>query len=418
MANQQDNFNDRDSGQPRSAANLAWKTGATYLSLVLLGAGVTFSGSYLAARNELPFQVSSSQAAPAPDNLTPPMRLAGIPDRNFITDVVDKVGPAVVRIDSSRTVTSQVPDAFNDPFFRKFFGSQLPQTPEKQVERGTGSGFIINANGQVLTNAHVVAGADTVSVTLKDGRIFKGKVMGTDPVTDVAVIKIQASNLPTVKLGNSERLKPGEWAIAIGNPLGLDNTVTSGIISATGRTSSQVGVPDKRVSFIQTDAAINPGNSGGPLLNASGEVIGMNTAILQGAQGLGFAIPINTAQRIATTLVAKGKVDHPYLGIQMATLTPELKQNINSNPNAGLSVDEDHGILIVKVMPNSPAAKAGLRAGDVIERINGNPVTDAGNLQQVVENSRVDNLLQMELRRNGRTINLSVRPSSFPASVS
>lgn len=202
-----------------------------------------------------------------------------------------------MRIDASKTVTSQTPDVFNDPFFRQFFGSELPTPPGKQIERGTGSGFIIGADGRILTNAHVVDGADTVTVTLKDGRTFKGKVLGEDSVTDVAVVKIQANQLPTVALGKSDQLKLGEWAIAIGNPLGLDNTVTTGIISATGRSSSAVGVPDQRVSFIQTDAAINPGNSGGPLLNQRGEVIGMNTAIIQGAQGLGFAIPIDSTLR-------------------------------------------------------------------------------------------------------------------------
>jgi S1-C subfamily serine protease len=194
----------------------------------------------------------------------------------------------------------------------------------------------------------------------------------------------------------------------------LDNTVTTGIISATGRSSSQVGVPDKRVQFIQTDAAINPGNSGGPLLNASGQVIGMNTAIIQGAQGLGFAIPINTAQQIANQLVTQGKVEHPFLGIQMVTLTPELKQNINSNPNAGLSVDEDQGVLIAKVMPNSPAAKAGLRAGDVIHKINSQPVKNAEDVQKSVEAARVGSNLQMELRRNQKDIDVTVQPGALP----
>jgi S1-C subfamily serine protease len=238
--------------------------------------------------------------------------------------------------------------------------------------------------------------------------------MGTDPLTDVAVIKIQANNLPTVSLGDSERLKPGEWAIAIGNPLGLDNTVTTGIISGTGRSSSQVGVPDKRVNFIQTDAAINPGNSGGPLLNASGQVIGMNTAIIQGAQGLGFAIPINTAQRIANELIANGKVEHPYLGIQMVTLTPQLKENINNNPNAGLTVNEDSGVLIAKVEPGSPAAKAGLRAGDIIHKVNGQPVNKAEDIQKAVEGSQVGSNLQIELRREQRDINVAVKPGAFP----
>jgi S1-C subfamily serine protease len=277
-----------------------------------------------------------------------------------------------------------------------------------------GSGFIINSNGEILTNAHVVNGADTVTVTLTDGRSFKGKVMGADTVTDVAVVKIQANNLPTVSLGDSEQLKPGEWAIAIGNPLGLDNTVTEGIISATGRSSSQVGVPDKRVNFIQTDAAINPGNSGGPLLNSQGQVIGINTAIIQNAQGLGFSIPINTAKNIANQLIAKGKVEHAYLGVQMVTLTPELKQQINNNPNAPISVVESQGVLVVKVMPDSPAAKGGIRTGDVIVKVNNQPISKADNLQQAVESSSVGGNLPIEVRRNGQTLNLSVKPGAYP----
>ncbi|MGD1952009.1 MAG: trypsin-like peptidase domain-containing protein, partial [Leptolyngbyaceae cyanobacterium] len=210
---------------------------------------------------------------------------------SFIASVADQVGPSVVRIDSSRTV-AQRSSPFNDPFFQEFFGDMWEQ-PSTRVERGQGSGFIVESDGVIWTNAHVVEGADTVTVTLKDGREFSGEVVGEDPLTDVAVIKVQAQDLPTVTLGNSEELRPGEWAIAIGNPLGLDITVTAGIVSATGRTSTQIRVPDKRLQFIQTDAAINPGNSGGPLLNERGEVIGINTAIIGGAQGLGFAIPIN-----------------------------------------------------------------------------------------------------------------------------
>lgn len=293
----------------------------------------------------------------------------------------------------------------------------MPTPPTERVERGTGSGFIIGTDGRILTNAHVVNGADTVTVILKDGRTFKGKVLGEDPITDVAVVKIEANQLPTVSLGNSDNLKPGEWAIAIGNPLGLDNTVTTGIISATGRSSSAVGVPDKRVRFIQTDAAINPGNSGGPLLNQRGEVIGMNTAIIQGAQGLGFAIPINTAQRISTQIVTNGKVSHPYLGIQMAGLTPELKQQINSDPNSGLSVDEDRGILLIKVIPGSPAARAGLRAGDVVLKLNGQVVTSADSVQQSVEDSQGRDL-QLNLRRNGQDLTIAVRPGELPLQAS
>ncbi|MBD2125265.1 trypsin-like peptidase domain-containing protein [Microcoleus sp. ZQ-A2] len=406
---------DNQTSKAYDSASFPLKKAASYLSLVLLGVGVTLSGNYFLSGHLLSSATPNSpNSSKAFAGTIPPSTRLPIQDTNFITQVVENVGPAVVRIDSSRTVTSRRPQVFNNPLFRDFFGADLPAEPQRRVERGTGSGFMINSNGEILTNTHVVEGADTVNVTLKDGRIFVGKVVGTDPMTDVAVVKIQANNLPAVTLGNSEQLKPGEWAIAIGNPLGLDNTVTTGIISATGRSSSQVGVPDKRVNFIQTDAAINPGNSGGPLLNASGQVIGMNTAIIQGAQGLGFAIPINTAQRIAQQLIATGQAQHPYLGIQMVTLTPELKQNINNNPQAGLTVNEDNGILIAKVMPNSPAAQAGLRVGDVIHKINGQPVKNAEDIQKAVENSQVGSNLQFGLRRNQTEMNVAVKPGAFP----
>jgi Do/DeqQ family serine protease len=391
-----------------------WTKAAASLSLVLLGSGMTLAGGYLSAHHQQVSE-SASNLAVSPANAAPPVPSGT--DPNFVTQVVQRVGPAVVRINSSRTVTTQVPDEFNDPFFRRFFGSQLPSSSGKQVQRGTGSGFIISSDGRILTNAHVVDGADTVTVILKDGRSLKGKVVGKDELTDVAVVKIQADNLPTVTVGNSDQLQPGQWAIAIGNPLGLDNTVTTGIISATGRSSNQIGAPDKRVEYIQTDAAINPGNSGGPLLNSRGDVIGMNTAIIQGAQGLGFAIPINTAQRISNQLITTGKVQHPYLGIQMVGLTPELKQNINSDPNLGLNVTEDNGVLVVKVVPNSPAAKAGIRPGDVIQKLNGQSVADAGSVQRAVENSQVGGDVRLELRRNGQNLNLGVQPGAFPTKV-
>ncbi|QIR37863.1 PDZ domain-containing protein [Tolypothrix sp. PCC 7910] len=389
-----------------------WTKAAASLSLVLLGSGMTLAGGYLAGHPQKLSQ-SASNLAVSPVNAAPPIT-AGT-DPNFVTEVVQRVGPAVVRINSSRTVKTQLPEEFNDPFFRRFFGSQLPQG--NQVQRGTGSGFIIGKDGRILTNAHVVDGADTVTVILKDGRSFQGKVLGKDELTDVAVVKIQADNLPTVTIGNSDQLQPGQWAIAIGNPLGLDNTVTTGIISATGRSSSQIGASDKRVEFIQTDAAINPGNSGGPLLNSRGEVIGMNTAIIQGAQGLGFSIPINTAQRISNQLTATGKAQHPYLGIQMVGLTPELKQNINSDPNSGLSVAEDKGVLVVKVVPNSPAAKAGIRAGDVIQKLNGQTVTDASSIQKAVDNSEIGGDVRLELRRNGQNVSVAVQPGAFPTNL-
>lgn len=393
-----------------------FKAPGFYLALPLLGAGAVLSGNHWLSSQAVTAPVVAPSTPQATLVSQVPNRSSAMlssTDPNFIVNVVDRVGPAVVRIDSSRTVTTRLPAVFKDPFFRQFFGIQgMP--PDKQVERGTGSGFILESNGLILTNAHVVAGADTVQVAMRDGRELQGRVLGADSLTDVAVIKVNATNLPTVTIGNSEQLRPGEWAIAIGNPLGLDNTVTVGIISATGRTSSQVGVPDKRVGFIQTDAAINPGNSGGPLLNQRGEVIGMNTAIIGGAQGLGFAIPINTAQRIAGQLVAKGRVDHPYLGIRMVGLTPEIKRQINRSPNSTLTIQDDQGILVAGIMRNSPAAKAGLQVGDVIQQVNGQMVTKAEQVQQAVEQTTVGGTLQLQVRRNGQLISLSVQPGLFP----
>jgi Do/DeqQ family serine protease len=395
------------SAKPRAR----WKSPLTALSLVSLGAGLTLAGGYLMGNQSSPTASSQLTAIAVPNAPTVARTLTVAPN-NFITQVVEKVGPAVVRIDAT-TVRRSSFQAFNDPFFKEFFGN-IQTPPPKSVQQGVGSGFIMTANGEVVTNAHVISGADQVTVTLKDGRTFNGKVMGEDPLTDVAVVKIQAQNLPTVKLGDSNQLKPGEWAIAIGNPLGLDNTVTEGIISATGRTGGQVGAPDKRVNFIQTDAAINPGNSGGPLLNAQGEVIGVNTAIIQDAQGIGFAIPINTVQRISQQLVAKGTVQHPYLGVQMVTLTPQVKQRLNDASNSELKVKDTSGVFIARVTPNSPAEKFGLKAGDVIQSVDGQTVKDADALQQIVESSQVGNTLRMGLNRNGKALNLEVKAGSFP----
>jgi S1-C subfamily serine protease len=282
------------------------------------------------------------------------------------------------------------------------------------VREGTGSGFIFSEDGLVLTNAHVVEDADEVKVTLKDGRSFEGVVVGSDPVTDVAVIKLPADNLPTVSLGSSQAIIPGDWAIAIGNPLGLDNTVTVGIISAIGRSSSQVGIPDKRVSFIQTDAAINPGNSGGPLLNAQGEVIGVNTAIRANAEGLGFAIPIEIASRIANQLVTKGEAAHPYLGIRMVTLTPSVRKDINDSSRLNLSVDAEAGVLVVGVIDNSPADRAGFQEGDIILNVGGTTVQTATDVQQAVEMSAIGEPLTVNVDREGKETPLTVRPGTFP----
>ena len=398
--NYQSDKNSTSSPHPRKQA-------FTYLSLILLGAGITFGGNYLFSSPQTSAQTegNSSQA--------PIAQIQGIGNTNFITNVVEAVGPAVVRINATRTVSTRLPEGFNGRAFERFFG-EIPDFPDRE-QSGTGSGFIISQDGRILTNAHVIDGADRVTVTLKDGRTLDGKVMGTDPVTDVAVVKIEAENLPTATLGNSDQLQSGEWAIAIGNPLGLDNTVTTGIISATGRSSSQIGISDKRVNFIQTDAAINPGNSGGPLLNQRGEVIGINTAIIRNAQGIGFAIPINHAETIADQLIAEGKVEHPFLGIQMVKITPEFQQRINEDPNSGFRLSESEGVLIARVVRNSPAAQAGIRSGDVLTRVNGESVAEPRAVQKSVEKTTVGAELPVELVRDGRTLNLTIKVGALPA---
>jgi S1-C subfamily serine protease len=325
---------------------------------------------------------------------------------SFVSAAVDRVGAAVVRIDTERTITRRI-----DPMFGDEAMSGLSQ---QQLVRGQGSGFIIDREGIILTNAHVVDKADKVTVILKDGRSLQGKVQGVDPVTDLAVVKISgAKNLPIAILGDSDIVKVGDWAIAVGNPFGLDNTVTLGIVSTLKRASSAVGMNDKRLDFIQTDAAINPGNSGGPLLDGQGRVIGINTAIRADAMGIGFAIPINKAKTISTQLARGEKVSHPYLGVQMVTLTPELATENNNDPNALFQIPEINGVLVVRVLPNTAAASAGMRRGDVILEVNGDAIRDAGQLQDVMESSRVSQRLQVRISRDGKDRVVTVMPKDL-----
>ena len=385
-----------------------------YLGILALGGGAGFLSSYYWREQPTLVDKSPIYAKVLPSSPQEVSVAANSQQNiNFIAQAVQKVGPAVVRIDAVRPVSSSFPEKLKPPFFRRFFGNKEMSPPER-LEKGTGSGFIIGADGRLITNAHVVEGTNRVKVTLKDGQVHEGEVLGVDPITDVAVVKIKATNLPTVTLGKAERLIPGEWAIAIGNPFGLDNTVTVGIISALGRSSSQVGVPDKRVRFIQTDAAINPGNSGGPLLNSQGEVVGINTAIRADAQGLGFAIPIETAQHIAQQLFAKGQADHPYLGIKMMTLDPVTQRNINLSREFNFSITEDQGILIVDVVPNSPADQGGLKKGDTIIKVGGSSVKTALEVQEEVEKSQIGRALAIEIIRNRKTKIIDVRPGAFP----
>lgn len=368
-------------------------------------------------------RVLPSAAEPGPNPVTesltkvaqkPSSAAAAIGGHSFVTTAVNRVGQAVVRIDTERTITRRNDPFMEDPFFRRFFGDSFPQQSPTEQLRGLGSGFIIDKSGVILTNAHVVDKADKVTVRLKDGRTFEGKVRGIDEVTDLAVVKINAGNdLPVAPLGSSRNVQVGDWAIAVGNPLGFDNTVTLGIVSTLKRSSAQVGISDKRLDFIQTDAAINPGNSGGPLLNGLGEVIGINTAIRADAMGIGFAIPIDKAKAIATQLQRNGKVAHPYLGVQMVTLTPELAKQNNSDPNSMFTIPEVKGVLVLRVVPNSPAAISGIRRGDVIVQIDNKAITSAEQLQSIVEDSTLGQALQVKVQRGNQTQILSVRTAEL-----
>jgi S1-C subfamily serine protease len=340
---------------------------------------------------------------------------------SFVSAAVNRTGASVVRIDTEKVVTRSFDPFFDDPFFQQFFGEQFRARIPSQEQKitGQGSGFIVDGNGLILTNAHVVSGADRVMVTLKDGRHFEGKVKGTDKLTDLAVVKVnpQGENLPIAPLGDSSQIQVGDWAIAVGNPVGLDNTVTLGIISTLNRPSSEVGIMDKRIDFIQTDAAINPGNSGGPLLNAKGEVIGINTAIRADAMGIGFAIPINKAKELQNILAVGKEVPHPYIGIQMINLTPDLAKQNNQDPNSSLLLPEVEGVLVMRVLPNTPAEKGGIRRGDVIVKLNNQRIKDANQLQSLVENSGINRNLKVSLIRGSENLDLTVTTAQLQGNM-
>ena len=335
-------------------------------------------------------------------------------DHSFVADAVRRVAPAVVRIDTERTVERQPFDpTLIDPLLRDLLGD--PATgPER--ERGQGSGVVIDGAGLVLTNAHVVDRVESVSVTLADGEQRDGEVVGTDPVTDLALVRLEGSDLPPqAPLGDSEVMEVGDWAIALGTPFGLERTVTLGIVSSLHRNINSLGFSDKRLDLIQTDAAINPGNSGGPLVNGDGEVIGINTLVRSGpGAGLGFAIPINLARRVAEQLQQQGEVVHPYIGLQLVALTPRIAREHNRDPNALVELPERRGALVQAVLPDGPAEKAGLRRGDLVIGVADQPVSDPQALLEVVDAASVGSPLPLKLLRNGREITLSVKPAPLP----
>ena len=333
---------------------------------------------------------------------------------SFVADAARRVGPAVVRIDTERNVARQPFDpAMLDPLLRDLFGD-----PSGSMrERGQGSGVVIDASrGLVLTNAHVVDSVDSVEVTLADGSQLDGSVVGADPVTDLAVVRVgRKGELKAAPLGDSEALEVGDWAIALGSPYGLERTVTLGIVSSLHRDINSLGFADKRLDLIQTDAAINPGNSGGPLINASGEVIGINTLVRSGpGAGLGFAIPINLAKRVAGQLAEGGKVIHPYLGLQLVPLTARVARENNRDPDALLQLPERDGALVQRVLPESPAETAGLKRGDLVVRIADQPVLNPSALLQAVEHAEVGQPLALKVVRGQKELQLSIRPAALP----
>ena len=331
--------------------------------------------------------------------------------QSFVADAVARSGPAVVTLETSRTVRSMgmagLPQGLlADPLFQHFFGLPGRVSPRSRIERGQGSGVIFSAEGLVLTNAHVVEKTDQLMVGLPDGRRVPGRLVGQDKITDLAVVQLDGSGpWPTAPLGDSDQLRVGDWAIAVGNPFGLENTVTLGIVSNLNRNVSQLGISGKRLDLIQTDAAINPGNSGGPLLNSEGNVVGINTLVRSGpGAGLGFAIPINRARTIAQQLVERGRASHPMVGVGLSPV-PSARSGEANSP----------GAVIRSVVPGGPAARAGLKVDDVIVSVEGLPIDGPAEVVSAIDRHGVGRPITFGLIRGDSRIELPVTPVELTA---
>lgn len=373
--------------------------------------------------------------------LTPPTSVRAY-NLNFIADAAERVAPAVVQLEVKDVLAAvtdkpkqpedseseppprassfwdflwplgdrsreQTAPGFSDDEIASEFDSPSQSPPFDGQD--SGSGFIIDPAGWIVTNSHVVELADTVTATLSDGRQLSGKVVGRDPLTDLATVRLEvAEPLPAVTLGDSSILRPGEWVVALGSPLGLSNSVTAGIVSALGRTSQEIRVGDKRIDFIQTDAAINPGNSGGPLIDIDGKVVGINTAIAHGAEGIGFAIPINEARIIVDQLIAGGRVVRSYVGIRMNTLTPELLEEMRERAKFDIDRGLAEGVVVTGVMPQSPAAIAGLLEGDIIVGLDGKTMAEASDVQRDIAGRQVGSSVNFNINRAGENRTISI----------
>jgi len=349
----------------------------------------------------------------------------------LITETIEKVSPSVVSI----IVSKDIPiferyyiNPFEDfdlpPEFREFFRFEIPDYRQKGTEKrkiGAGSGFIISSDGLIATNKHVVRDLNAEYVVfLNDGRKFKGKVLALHPVDDLALIKININNLPTIKLGDSDKIKLGQTVIAIGNALGeFQNTVSVGVVSGLRRAiiaSDERGNIERLENLIQTDAAINPGNSGGPLINLRGEVIGINTAIVSGAQNIGFAIPINRLKKMIQQITKEGKITVPFLGVRYLLITEEIKKEFNLPVDYGVYVYSDNDKKPA-VIPNSPAEKAGIKKGDIILEVDDKKIDNQFSLSQAITNKNVGDIIRLKILRDGKEINLSVRLESLPTDL-
>ncbi|MGC1372757.1 MAG: DegQ family serine endoprotease [Candidatus Sulfotelmatobacter sp.] len=383
--------------QVRQSAALAFVAVVLIVGGVLGLAASSWAGhSVLGATHEIPVYIAQTG------------RSANEPTHNPMgfAPLFKPALPAVVSITSSRIVKTPQSPLFNDPFFQQFFGGQMPHAPQEQRERGLGSGVIISPDGYILTNNHVIEKGIDIKVTLADRRQFPGKVIGADPQTDIAVVKIDTTGLPTIPLGDSSKLEVGDYAFAIGNPFGVGETATMGIISATGRNGLSI---EDYEDFIQTDAAINPGNSGGALLDARGELIGINTAILSGGggnQGIGFAIPINMAKYVMDQILKHGKVVRGYIGVGIQDVTPELARVFH--------VPAEKGALVSSVDANTPGGKAGLQRGDVITEIDGQPVESANDLRLKVGTMTPGTTVHLKVDRNGQPRDFSFALGEAP----
>jgi len=325
------------------------------------------------------------------------------------SEIVNTVSPSVVNISTTKVVRRETGPFFEDPFFDFFSPFHEFGAPKKWKERSLGSGVIVSPDGYIITNNHVVEKADEIKVTLFDKRVFKGRIVGVDSKTDVAIIRIDAGNLPVLSWGDSDTLQVGEFVLAIGSPYGLSNTVTMGIISAVGR--ANVGIADYE-DFIQTDAAINPGNSGGPLVNIKGELIGINTAIFSrtgGYQGIGFAVPSNMVRLVMDQLIQKGKVTRGWIGVSIQELTPELAQQFG--------LKKSKGALVSDVVKDSPAAKAGIVRGDIIIQFNGKEVKDVSSLRNLVAQSKAGSAISLKILRGGKELTVQVDIVELPREV-